>query len=71
MVTITAKVLLNLSLDLKNNTIGLPISEITAAIAMYTITDWISYKKNNIRQVPNKIAKALKMPLAMIFEFMI
>ena len=39
MVKITAKVLLNFSLRLKKSTIGLPISEITAAIAMYTMTD--------------------------------
>ena len=38
-------VLLNFSLRLRNNTIGLPTKDITAAMAMYTITDWILYRK--------------------------
>ena len=45
MATITAMVFLNFNLRSKNNTIGLPINEITAATAIYTITDCILYKK--------------------------
>ena len=59
-----------MNLCLKNNTIGLPINEITAATAIYTITACILYKKKMSNVIANRTPSALKIPLAIILEFM-
>ena len=68
-VTKTASVLANFNLFRKNMIMGLAIKEITAAIAKNINTDCILYKKYSNRDPPKSIPIALKIPLAMIFEF--
>ena len=66
----TERVLGNFNLRLKKSNIGLAIRVSTNAIVIYINTDLILTKKSKVKIIPVIIAKALKIPSAMIFEFM-
>ena len=70
-VVTTANVFGNLSRLLKKIINGRAIKAITAAMAMYTNTDFTAYKNQHNKAIPKRIASARKIPLAKIFEVMI
>lgn len=60
-----------MSLTVRNFTTGLPIRATTEAKMMYTTTARILYKKNRIKAIKSKIPKALRIPVEIVFEFII
>jgi hypothetical protein len=70
-VIITAIVFLNFNRVVKNLIIGLPINVMTPAIAIYTKTSLILYKKKSKMHIPERIAIDLIMPLLIIFELVV
>ena len=67
-VVIAAPTSPNLSRVFKKVTMGLPISETTAAIAINIITACTLYKNQRINMIPPSIPSALRIPYAIILD---
>lgn len=70
MVITTERVFGNFNLRLKKINNGLAIKVSTKAIVIYINTDLILVKNSKVNTIPVIIANALKIPSAIIFEFM-
>lgn len=68
MVVTTANVFGNFNLKCNKPTNGFAIKDKTAAMAIYTITACVLYKRKMIRAIPTNAPTAFNIPLAIVFD---